>query len=146
MLILQSPLTALVTVQNAKAAISLQVALHLGLLFTCCMICHGEHVRMKSPPRRLTKFYLAIASGGAFGACFVSIAAPIIFSEYYEYPIGVACCCILLLAVRRHERLRSLPEEYAIKRWTGFALVVALIALGLIGFEFALQRGLCDQE
>lgn len=36
-------------------------------LFICCMVCHGELVRLKPHPRHLTSFYLMISAGGALG-------------------------------------------------------------------------------
>lgn len=38
-----------------------QIILYSGLLFTACMICHGELVKQKPAARKLTKFYLIIA-------------------------------------------------------------------------------------
>ena len=39
-------------------------------LFVFAMVCHGELVRLKTPPERLTSFYLAVTAGGAsWGAC-----------------------------------------------------------------------------
>src|SRR5216117_1805985 len=53
-------------------------------LFTCCMVCHGELVRLKPHPRYLTQFYLLVSLGGAAGGLFVGLVAPNLFRAYYE--------------------------------------------------------------
>lgn len=62
---------------------------YAATLFVACMVCHGELVRLKPPPRYLTGFYLAISIGGALGGVFVGLVAPRIFLDLYELPIGL---------------------------------------------------------
>jgi len=66
-------------------------------LFTCCMVCHGELVRLKPHPRYLTHFYLTISAGGALGGVFVALVAPRIFKSFYELPLGLVICPVLIL-------------------------------------------------
>ena len=61
----------------------------LTMLFLLCMVCHGEVVRMKPPPAELTKFYLAIAAGGAMGGIFVGILCPLLFSFVAEWHLSL---------------------------------------------------------
>jgi hypothetical protein len=61
-------------------------------LFTCCMACHGELVRLKPHPRYLTHFYVAISAGGALGGLLVGVAAPRLFKGYWEMPLGLVLC------------------------------------------------------
>jgi hypothetical protein len=72
-----------------------EVALTCLALFCVCMVCHGEVARLKPDPRHLTEFYLLIAAGGALGGLFVGIVAPLIFSSYFEWQIGVAVSAAL---------------------------------------------------
>lgn len=67
-------------------------------LFTSCMICHGELVRIKPHPRRLTGFYLTVSLGGAAGGLFVAVAAPVVFPDIWEVPLGILATLFLLLA------------------------------------------------
>jgi len=60
-----------------------------AILFTACMVCHGELVRLKPPVHRLTAFYLTMSLGGALGGVFVAIVAPVVFTTFAEYYIGV---------------------------------------------------------
>src|SRR5271157_5177068 len=66
-------------------------------LFTCCMVLHGELVRLKPDPRYLTNFYLTISAGGALGGVFVGLLAPRIFRSFYEMPLGLVLCAVLVL-------------------------------------------------
>ena len=87
-------------VENMPLLISLPL-FSVGL-FVCCMVCHGELARLKPDPRRLTLFYLMVSIGGAIGGVFVGLIAPNVFSGYFELPLGlVACALVVLLALRR---------------------------------------------
>lgn len=65
-------------------------------LFACCMVCHGELANLKPHPAHLTSFYLLIAFGGAIGAMFVALIAPHIFTGYYELPVSLGLCGVLI--------------------------------------------------
>jgi spermidine synthase len=66
-------------------------------LFTCCMVCHGELALLKPDPQYLTHFYLMISAGGALGGIFVALVAPRIFKSFYELPLGLMLCAVLVL-------------------------------------------------
>lgn len=68
-------------------------------LFICCMFCHGELVKRKPSPRYLTSFYLMLALGGALGGALVGLAAPGFLPGYFELPLALMLCAILMLAV-----------------------------------------------
>jgi SAM-dependent methyltransferase len=74
-------------------------------LFVCCMVCHGELARRRPHPRYLTLFYLMVSAGGAAGGLFVALAAPRLFTGYWELPVAMTACaglvtCVLWNAVR----------------------------------------------
>ena len=64
-------------------------------LFLCCMYCHGELSRLKPQGTHLTSFYLMVALGGALGAVFVGLVAPLVFSAIYELPVALLLVAIL---------------------------------------------------
>jgi len=82
-----------------SASIQHQVTVYCGSLFICCMVCHGELFRLRPTVRGLTGYYLSIAAGGALGGIFVAVAAPLVFTSYYELPCGIMFCAVLFLAV-----------------------------------------------
>jgi spermidine synthase len=65
-------------------------------LFACCMVCHGELAKLKPHASHLTSFYLLISLGGAIGALFVALLAPHIFTGYYELPVALGFCGVLI--------------------------------------------------
>lgn len=77
----------------------LQIPLFCAGLFICCMACHGELAKLKPQPEHLTLFYLMVSLGGALGGIFVGVVAPYTFRGFYELPIGMAGCAILLWIV-----------------------------------------------
>ncbi|HUP05202.1 MAG TPA: hypothetical protein VMU19_14495, partial [Bryobacteraceae bacterium] len=81
--------------------IKVGVPLFLMGLFTCCMVCHGELVRLKPHPRYLTHFYLMISAGGALGGLLVGLAAPYLLNALYELPIFMVVCATLAIVVLR---------------------------------------------
>ena len=104
-----------------------QLAVYLAALFALCMVCHGELVRTRPEPRHLTTFYLTVAAGGVLGGVFVALIAPHIFTEFTEFPIGLAAACFLGLA--------AWLTKGGWRAWTGrnFALRIAMMALLLGG-------------
>ncbi|MBM3774297.1 MAG: hypothetical protein FJW37_03955 [Acidobacteria bacterium] len=72
-------------------------------LFAASMACHGELARLKPHPRYLTSFYLLIAVGGALGGVFVGLVAPRAFGWYFELPVGIVACAVLVLIVLRRQ-------------------------------------------
>ena len=96
-------------------------------LWVCCMFCHGELARLKPDPEHLTSFYLMISLGGAIGAVLVALAAPHVFSGYYELQCALGLCAILVLAVQYRDPSRM----FDLKRWqpAGFVLAGLVIAL-----------------
>jgi spermidine synthase len=114
---------------GADLSLSRQVALYCGGLFVCCMVCHGELYRLKPDPRHLTGFYLMIAAGGALGGMFVAIAAPLLFTDYYELHWGLLLCGLLFLVVCATDRAAfgsalepKAPCVQASWRWMACAL------------------------
>jgi hypothetical protein len=89
----------LVMLPNANYSYMGQLAACSALLLTGCMVCHGEAARTRPPAAHLTQFYLCIAGGGALGGIFVSLIAPRIFPNYWEYPLGILGCAALILFV-----------------------------------------------
>jgi len=94
------PVVALVLIfllfaEDMKPPIWLLIPLHLLMLFTAAMVCHGELARDRPPPARLTEFYLWLALGGFLGGIFNGIIAPLVFRRVVEYPLAIILACLL---------------------------------------------------
>jgi hypothetical protein len=76
-------------------SLSVQLTVYLAALFVTCMICQGELHISRPEPSHLTAFYLTIAAGGVLGGVFVALVAPRIFTDFDEYPLGLAAACLL---------------------------------------------------
>src|SRR2546427_11685047 len=86
------------------------------------MFCHGELARLKPAPLHLTRYYLMISLGGAFGAVLVAILAPLTLPGYFE--LGIALVLLALLLVLRLRRIFM---------WGGVALSVVTALLVVRG-------------
>ncbi|MCM8611604.1 fused MFS/spermidine synthase [Accumulibacter sp.] len=93
-------------------------------LFVFCMVCHGELVRRRPPVRHLTLFYLMLSIGGAIGGSFVGLLAPALFNAYFELPIGLFLCAVLVIIV-------LWPQVKPVWRW------LLLAALAVYGYRLA---------
>ncbi len=103
-------------------------------LFICCMVCHGELVRLKPNPRYLTTFYLLSSAGGAVGGVLVSLVAPRVFPTYLELHIGLWLCCALAMAAFWAD---TKPHRHWAEKWwvvlyfPAFAGLLVALAFGL---------------
>ena len=121
---------------ESSADLLLQIGLQCAAMFAGCMICHAEMVRLKPDDRRLPMFYLATAIGGALGGIIVALVAPLVFSDYWEYPLAIIAVAVisLLLAQRR-------PSW----DWRRAGVSVAFGAF-LLGFGTSLYAGLAGER
>ena len=97
-----------------------ELTIYSVVLFIACMICHGELYRLRPDPARLTTFYLMVSIGGALGGIFVNFVAPSLFTDFWELPIAMLFCWVLLLIVMS---LRAQPRRSGwvniLKSWAG---------------------------
>jgi hypothetical protein len=110
-----------------------QLLAYCLLLFSACMLCHGELYLLRPSAVHLTTFYLMVSIGGALGGIFVSLIAPIIFNGYWEFFVGLAMTIAILLTVIRSEKvivseMKSLRDR-ARFIFTVFGLVTVMLAV-----------------
>ncbi len=110
----------------------IQIASYSFTLFTVCMVCQGELVRLKPGPRHLTAFYGLIAAGGALGGAFVTFLAPVFFKGYWEFHLGMVATALLFLTLLFQDRASPLFHGRNYMAWTGLyaAVLILVIALG----------------
>ena len=105
--ILSAMFTLLVMLNATRLPIYWQILAYCLLLFSACMLCHGELYLLRPPAHSLTSFYLMISIGGASGGVFVSLLAPVIFNGYWEFFVGLAMTIAILLTVLRIARVSN---------------------------------------
>jgi SAM-dependent methyltransferase len=116
-----------VTLTRSNPSIWNLIPLYSGTLFAACMVCHGELARSKPHPQHLTGFYLMLALGGAAGGVLVGLAAPNVFQDLYELPIGMLALCVLATVALLRDRSSLLHGRWGIvTRIVFLALTVAL--------------------
>ncbi|HSA71030.1 MAG TPA: fused MFS/spermidine synthase [Burkholderiales bacterium] len=96
-----------------------QLGIFLPGLFLGCLFCHGELYRLRPPPERLTAFYLIVAGGGALGGMLVAVAAPLVFTGYYE--LGIGLVVLAALAAACFGRLGAVPRYASLAVLLGVA-------------------------
>jgi len=113
---------------EGNVSIKVMVPLFCMGLFTCCMVCHGELARMKPHPRYLTQFYLMVSVGGAVGGLLVGLVAPYLFNAYYELPIGLVACAVMVVLVLKND-----PDLKWFRSWRQPGpLVASVLTIALI--------------
>ncbi len=108
---------------HVKMDLRLTIGLFAAALFICCMVCHGELVRLKPHPRHLTGFYVIVSLGGAVGGLFVGLLAPNVFHAYYEFPLGLGLCAVVTAVVFS----RALWSAPRVRMQTGVSVLVVLL-------------------
>jgi hypothetical protein len=117
-----------VALAGPHTPLGLQLLAYGAALFAGCMVCHGELYRLRPSPRHLSGFYLCVSVGGVLGGVFVSLLAPRLFRTFAEYPLALAACCLVALAV-----LLPRPEEEAAVRRLGRMMLLFLLAFAVAG-------------
>ena len=118
---------------RSTADIFSQVFVYCALLAALCMVCHGELVRLKPTERFLTSFYLMIAVGGAFGGILAALAAPTIFSGYWEFQFAIWAGALMLFVVVMRDSQSWIHERRPI---TAMLLIAGALTLPqLLGDE-----------
>ena len=109
---------------NSVEAIQVSLPIFLAGLFVCCLFCHGELNRLRPPPRELTSFYLFIAAGGAAGAIFIGLLAPLVFEGVYELPLALVFTALLAWLLIWRERIWALRLL-----WGGVTACMVVVAV-----------------
>lgn len=97
---------------------------HLAILFVVGLAAHGELHAARPKPRSLTWFYLALALGGWIGSVLVSVVAPFVFDQLWEYPLSILALWALM-GLRR--RAWTLPSSAMLS----FGVVLAAAAVAV---------------
>lgn len=124
--LLAAALTLFVMLNATALHVYWQILAYCFLLFTACMLCHGELYQLRPSAAYLTSFYLMVSIGGALGGIFVSLVAPVIFNGYWEFFVGLAMSIAILLTVVRSSRDHTARARFV---FTVFGLVTVMLAV-----------------
>ncbi|MFK5922939.1 MAG: fused MFS/spermidine synthase [Verrucomicrobiota bacterium] len=122
--------------EGSSWPIGVQVAAYGYILFVSCMVCHGELARLRPQTSQLTLFYVWISFGGLLGGFFVSLVAPMIFTLFYEFYVGLVGTGIALVFVLRENAWRNLAGKALKANVLKTGVAGAVIASIFIGFTW----------
>lgn len=74
---------------------AVQLFVHLAAFFLTALMCHQTLVARRPDPSRLTEFYLWMSFGGVVGGAFNAFAAPVLFTNVWEYPLVLLLSCLV---------------------------------------------------
>lgn len=109
-----------------------QLGSPLAVLTLVSLLLHRELVRLR--PRRageLSRFYLALALGGALGGVLVAVVAPLAFDGFYELPLLTIAACALLLLVVHRDRGDAARRLHLRLGWLALGLSLPLVGVML---------------
>jgi hypothetical protein len=115
----------------------LLAVLHFGAFFLGALLCHGELAADRPSARHLTEFYWWLAVGGATGGLLTALVAPLVFNDFFEYPLAIIGAALLRPALARGGGTRSRIADF----WLPAALLAGLLLLsGLLSVTGVLGR------
>lgn len=72
-----------------------RICSYVVVLFLSGLLCHARLYALRPALRELPFFYLLLSFGGMVGALAASLLAPAIFSNFWEFPFGLALSAAL---------------------------------------------------
>src|SRR6185295_2772317 len=139
-LVVAAAASCVVVARGPAAGVPLQVAVLSAALLSGAMACHGELSRLKPGARHLTSFYMAVAAGGAAGGIFVGLVAPRIFRAFWEFPLGLLACGLLLVAALLRDR--QSPLHVGPARTAALGTIAVLVGMPFLLIGRARSLGL----
>ena len=116
-----------------------QLAIGCGLLFLGGWMVHGRLYRMRPGAEGLTRYYLAIAVGGAAGGMLASLAMPVAFPFVAEYPAAFGLLAYVAAletveAVEKWRRGNGAPRPATGMGLGSLNLKLLLVCLGVAAY------------
>jgi hypothetical protein len=133
------PVLGMVLLGGGGPFVALAV-LHFGAFFLAALLCHGELAADRPAVGDLTEFYWWIAVGGAAGGLFTAVIAPVVFNDFYEYPIAIVAAALLRPALAARGGRRSRIADYALPAAVAAGLVAVVALAAASGVTARLDR------
>ncbi|OLC16174.1 MAG: hypothetical protein AUH32_01900 [Actinobacteria bacterium 13_1_40CM_66_12] len=114
--------------------------LHFGAFFLAALLCHGELAADRPNARHLTEFYWWLAVGGATGGLLTAVVAPVVFNDFFEYPIAIIGAALLRPALIKSDDRRSRLFDIALPAGLAAFLLLGVGLLSASGVLATLDR------
>lgn len=126
-LVYSVPILLLISLQSPQLWVIIP---HVLLFFVLAICCHHKLYLTRPNARHLTFFYLVIGLGGIIGSSINTFIAPLVFNNYYEYPIMIALGILLInVTYLKNQTMRRLDFKSSI-------FYTAIIAAILMAYNF----------
>ncbi len=133
-------LSFVLPVPDSASSLATAVLVQCLVMFTGCMICHAEMVRLQPEPARLPSFYLATAIGGVIGGLLVALIAPMLLADYWEQALAIAVIAAFALHLEVRET-STWRRGWSIGLGAAAVFFLAALSVQLIS-EIVLSRDL----
>lgn len=134
MLLLSSMIALFMFFIASQFDMATQIVLYSLILFSICMVCHGELFSLKPDSQDLTLFYVYLALGGVLGSAFVNFVAVEIFTSYYEFLLAGGLTGILVVW-----RLSLADTNLTHSKWVKVGFQLSISAILVVLFAVFLQ-------
>ena len=115
------PLALLLSIR-VTSNLALMLPLHLLTFVAAALLCHTRLADDRPAPAHLTEFYLWTSFGGMLGGLFNGLAAPLLFTRVFEYPLVLAAACAILPgAIAMSVSRRAFALDFAVPIAIGVA-------------------------
>ena len=114
---------------SAYEDLVIQTGTYLALLFFCGLACHALLYRMRPPAEFSPDFYVFLSLGGALGTLSASILPPLVFSDYWEFPLGLALSAAFATLILPKTFFPRILDTHAISITKAFFLVLVFSLL-----------------
>ncbi len=114
--------------------------LHFGAFFLAALLCHGELAADRPRPTHLTEFYWWVAVGGAAGGLLTAVVAPMVFNDFYEYPIAIVGAALVRPALSATRDRRSRVADFALPAAMAAGLLLVVGVMSASGALSALDK------
>lgn len=126
------PLLGMVLLGGGGPLLALAI-LHFGAFFLAALLCHGELAADRPSHGHLTEFYWWLGVGGATGGLFTAVVAPLVFNDFYEYPLAIIGAAFLRPALRAARTRKDHVLDFALPAGIAVVLLVAVLAASAAG-------------
>jgi len=123
------PLALLLSIR-VTSNLALMLPLHLLTFVAAALLCHTRLADDRPAPAHLTEFYLWTSFGGMLGGLFNGLAAPLLFTRVFEYPLVLAAACVILPgAIAMSVSRRAFALDFAVP----IAIGILMVATAWVG-------------
>lgn len=106
-----------------------EIVANTTLFFLGSLYCHAMLYQRRPPTQGLSYYYLVISLGGVIGTIFMSMVAPLLFIDFFEFAIGIgvfAAAAIFFFPAHVYLRDGQSLQEWIIKGCLILAIVYLL--------------------